>query len=413
MGGIFQTIETAQPNFEGKSTEQKVDIIINYLFMLREQLDYALCNLDSGNFNETGLAEITGPIYAEIKDAEGSIAELEITAANLTTRITNAEGDISSLEQTASSLTTRVTNAEGDISSLQQTATSLTTRITNAEGDISTLQQTATSLTTRISNAEGDISSLEQTATSLTTRVSNAEGDISTLEQTATSLTTRVGNAEGDISTLTQTTDGIMAQVTDGQGNYTVLNLKSDGLHIGDATGTVTIAGSSVQAGSLVLTDNITFNGVSTTASGAASDVYNLARGNYSGGTFIDGRKIYSPEINANVFNVIPEKDSSGYYSPTGSYNIYGAFGRYVSDPSMLYHFLSIAYSGTDLSPHVTFSSPGGSDVRWRFVETLMQGPITFEDDIILVAGTNYGTLTQRGQISSPAVGQLFFVEQS
>ena len=193
--------------------EERMNRVQQYLFMLLEQLRYALANLGEENFNEASLAAIeraiTDPIMQVVTDLQGNVSVLEQTATSLTIRITNAEGDISTLEQTAQSLTSRIGDAEGNISTLQQTAQSLTTRITNAEGDISSLEQTATSLTTRIGNAEGDISSLEQTATSLTTRIGNAEGDISSLEQTARSLTTRISNAEGDISSLEQTANKI------------------------------------------------------------------------------------------------------------------------------------------------------------------------------------------------------------
>lgn len=198
--------------------EERMNRVQQYLFMLLEQLRYALANLGEENFNEASLAAIeraiTDPIMQVVTDVQGNVSVLEQTAQSLTIRITNAEGDISTLEQTAQSLTSRIGDAEGNISTLQQTAQSLTTRITNAEGDISSLEQTATSLTTRIGNAEGDISSLEQTATSLTTRISNAEGDITVAQQTADKINWIVASGSS-ASSMTLTSE--MAQLIAGE----------------------------------------------------------------------------------------------------------------------------------------------------------------------------------------------------
>jgi len=60
-----------------------------------------------------------------------------------------------------------------------------------------------------------------------------------------------IGDVETGLTQLGVDVNGIKAQVTDGQGNYTVLNLKSDGLHIGNASGTTTINGTSITTGSI------------------------------------------------------------------------------------------------------------------------------------------------------------------
>ena len=193
----FLALDTNFPQFTGtETTDQKVNQLYNYTYMLLENLRYCLRNLDSRNFNEAGLREITDPIYARISDAEGNLTELAIEATGLALRVSNAEGEITSLTITAEGLQSQVSNIDGDVSSLQQTADSLTSRISSAEGNISTLQQTASSLTSRISSAEGNISVLQQTDATFSTRISNAEGDISSLTQTVNSFTLSVDNGE-------------------------------------------------------------------------------------------------------------------------------------------------------------------------------------------------------------------------
>ena len=193
----YLALDTNFPSFTGtETTDQKVNQLYNYTYMLLENLRYCLRNLDSRNFNEAGLREITDPIYARISDAEGNLTELAIEATGLALRVSNAEGDITSLTITAQGLQSQVSNIDGDVSSLQQTADSLTSRISSAEGNISTLQQTASSLTSRISSAEGNISVLQQTDATFSSRISNAEGDISALTQTVNSFTLSVDNGE-------------------------------------------------------------------------------------------------------------------------------------------------------------------------------------------------------------------------
>ena len=149
----FLALDTNFPQFTGtETTDQKVNQLYNYTYMLLENLRYCLRNLDSRNFNEAGLREITDPIYARISDAEGNLTELAIEATGLALRVSNAEGEITSLTITAEGLQSQVSNIDGDVSSLQQTADSLTSRISNAEGDISSLTQTVNSLTLSVSN---------------------------------------------------------------------------------------------------------------------------------------------------------------------------------------------------------------------------------------------------------------------
>ena len=194
MPGNILSADTQFPNFTGQENPaEQIRTIRNYLYMLLEQLRYTLNNLDAGNFNTEGLKEIqdaiSQPILKQLSDTDGNLAELQVTAAGLASRVSSNEGDISQLEQTAQGLSSRVGNAEGNISSLQQTANGLSSRVSSAEGNISTLQQTANGLSSRVSNAEGSLSSLSQTASGLETRVANAEGAVSTVSQKVNGVT--------------------------------------------------------------------------------------------------------------------------------------------------------------------------------------------------------------------------------
>lgn len=220
MPGNILSADTQFPNFAGQeSPAEQIRTIRNYLYMLLEQLRYTLNNLDAGNFNTEGLKEIqdaiSQPILKQLSDTDGNLAELQVTAAGLASRVSSNEGDISQLEQTAQGLSSRVGDAEGNISSLQQTANGLSSRVSSAEGNISSLQQTANGLSSRVSNAEGSISSLSQTASGLETRVANAEGVVSTVSQKVNGVTVTTGYGQtflaGDRIVMSSNVNNYMA----------------------------------------------------------------------------------------------------------------------------------------------------------------------------------------------------------
>ena len=220
MPGNILSADTQFPNFTGQENPaEQIRTIRNYLYMLLEQLRYTLNNLDAGNFNTEGLKEIqdaiSQPILKQLSDTDGNLAELQVTAAGLASRVSSNEGNISQLEQTAQGLSSRVGDAEGNISSLQQTANGLSSRVTSAEGNISTLQQTANGLSSRVSNAEGSISSLSQTASGLETRVANAEGAVSTVSQKVNGVTVTTGYGQtflaGDRIVMSSNVNNYMA----------------------------------------------------------------------------------------------------------------------------------------------------------------------------------------------------------
>ena len=131
----------------GKSTEQTIYEVLNYLYMLREQLRYSLANLGIENINPTSFEEIaniiTEPVYLQLKDEEGNMASLIAEVDSLSSRLTDTEGNVSSLVQTTTSLSTRMTDAEGNIGTLQVTATSLQTSVSSLDGEVTKITQTA------------------------------------------------------------------------------------------------------------------------------------------------------------------------------------------------------------------------------------------------------------------------------
>jgi hypothetical protein len=118
----FQLVETTFPNGEGKDTQEQINGVYDYLFVLLEQLRYTLFNLDGSNINQNALSEfiknISEPIYAKIEDTDKNVNELSITAKGLAGRIGDAEGNITQLQATATGLQASISNLNGSVTNL-------------------------------------------------------------------------------------------------------------------------------------------------------------------------------------------------------------------------------------------------------------------------------------------------------
>lgn len=170
----------SEASLKGKKTDEKIGVITNYLYMLKEQLAYNMYHIGTEQLLPSVTDEITAPLFKHLEDQDGNIAELQLTAQGLSVSVQDALGNASLAIQTANSLATRVSNAEGDISSVTQLADALVTRVEDNEDNISTLTQTASSLSTRVTNAEGDASEALQTAQGFTLR-SSVSGNTATI----------------------------------------------------------------------------------------------------------------------------------------------------------------------------------------------------------------------------------------
>lgn len=261
------------PNLSGKSTEQQVFTIMNYLYMLKEQLTYSLSNLGLDNINANSFNEIAGiinqPVILRLDGVDGSLAEINVNLGTVSSQLQDAEGNISSLQQTAASLSAQLEDAEGNISAIYQISESLSTRVEDAEGNITTLFQTSDSLTSRVTSAEGNISSLQQTATSLTSDISDLEGNYTSLQQTVSGLRITASNGTTS-STLTLTSNGVQLSSTNVQitGMVTFTDLST--------SGRTTINGGNITTGVISAIDisSVTIDGSSITGSSITGSTF-------------------------------------------------------------------------------------------------------------------------------------------
>lgn len=327
MPSSLQTLDTAFPKIDDhKTTEENFNQVVNYLYMLLENLRYTLGNLGEDNFNDAELDSIgkliTEPVWARIADDEGNIHTLNVTAQNLLSQVSDLDGNISTLQQTAETLSSRITTADGNISALTQTANNLSSKISDAEGNISSLSQTVNGLSSKISSAEGNISTLQQTASSLSSKVSNVEGSVSTLAQTVNgfSLSVSNGTSSSTIKLMSGSTV-ISSKSISFSGMVTFSDLSTKG--------STTINGSNITTGTI---NACNINGVNVTGCAIKGSRY------YNGGgtTWMEVGK----DLNGVDNDVYAMYIANSVYSDTGIFGIYNGDSGFVTLNGKGFNFL-------------------------------------------------------------------------
>ena len=327
MPSSLQTLDTAFPKIDDhQTTEENFNQVVNYLYMLLENLRYTLGNLGEDNFNDAELDSIgkliTEPVWARIADDEGNIHTLNVTAQNLLSQVSDLDGNLSALQQTAETLSSRITTADGNISALTQTANSLSSKISDAEGNISSLSQTVNGLSSKISTAEGNISSLQQTAGTLSSKVSNVEGSVSTLTQTVNgfSLSVSNGTSSSTIKLMSGSTV-ISSKSISFSGMVTFSDLSTKG--------STTINGSNITTGTI---NACNINGVNVTGCTIKGSRYY----NSGGTTWMEvGKDLNGVDNDAYAMYI-----ANSVYSNTGIFGIYNGDSGFVTLNGKGFNFL-------------------------------------------------------------------------
>lgn len=191
MPSSFLYIDTNFPTFTGEeSTKEQIDSMLNYLFILVEQLRYSLANLDASNFNAKGLSDIS-----------------ESSTKDLTEQVVSMQAQINQTNQTVARLAIRVSVQEG----MQQ-------RLEDAEDAIQLLQQSdleqrdAVDALEESNNTHNQkIAQLELRQNSAAEELTEMRNDLNTVmvqaaanERAITQLTTDVTNIGNDVQALIQ-----------------------------------------------------------------------------------------------------------------------------------------------------------------------------------------------------------------
>lgn len=112
MPSNWLSIDSNFPSFTGEeSTEQQIMALHNYLFQLREGLQYSLQNLTADNFNTAALQNLTAAqkneVTEQMKKVFAQLSQMETEIDRLSSRVSGTEN-----------LSQRVTRAEENVGKL-------------------------------------------------------------------------------------------------------------------------------------------------------------------------------------------------------------------------------------------------------------------------------------------------------
>lgn len=159
----------------------------NYLFQLREGLQYSLRNLTTENFNAAALQKLTddqkSEFTEELKKLSNLMSQFSGKLDSLTGRVAGIEG-----------LVGRMTAAEQEISYIDK-------RVTDSEVDIVALQGNLASVETDLKTQDARVKALEEKVPNL----ENYADELETLQNVVTGeggLLERLDDAQNDIKRI-------------------------------------------------------------------------------------------------------------------------------------------------------------------------------------------------------------------
>lgn len=189
MPNAFLSIETNFPTFNrDQKPEDKIDSMVNYLFILVEQLRYTLNNLDTKNFNQTALETFAEDTTADVKAGVETVAtqlnQTNQSVSGLARRVGILEGlppRVSELEDAARRAGENIGALQENVLTLQGSDEEQTRRLTELElwrsgTDNDGAEADIRMLKTSVGSMAGSITALQQSVAALTTSMNTLLG---------------------------------------------------------------------------------------------------------------------------------------------------------------------------------------------------------------------------------------------
>lgn len=175
MPGNILNVDTMFPSFrDDETSEQKLDKVTNYLYMLLEQLRYSLNNLDADNFNDTGLREISDGIARPLRTS----FENELSKTNAV-----IEGQSNEFGSQIRALTAWVgTDADGNLIS---SAANITATANQNKSDVALLAKRVAEDESALAEYKISVGNTYASASSLTTFQNSVNKSLTAINQTA------------------------------------------------------------------------------------------------------------------------------------------------------------------------------------------------------------------------------------
>ena len=287
--------DTLFPELNGKETvDQKFEMVTDYLWLLREQLTFALTNLGVANFNASQLAKLgntlTEPFAVMIAEQDKKFADFQVT-------IDGINSTISELDETF----------------MKQTDFSVT-----ANGVSVTIGETTSEL--------ASVSKLTSTANSLNSTITSVRSTANTAKSTADSAKSTADTVSNNYiskSSATQTSSGFDLEVMNSSGSFARASLTASGLTLRNNSGTTVLSADT--------SGNLTVTGTITGSTIKGSEIYGTTlytclptEVNYLSHLRLSGDSLYSYQGNTlNGLSLATGIDSTGFHALGGYYDGY------------------------------------------------------------------------------------------
>ena len=141
MPGNLLTADITFPQLSKyNSTEEKVEALSSYLFMLLEQLRYTMGNLGLENMNANGLTDLAAeiiekPVMVNVEGENGEKLSISAMASGLMSQVSNTNGEVSKLIQQVDGISAEVSDATGAVSRLTQTVKGISLNVKGSGGN--------------------------------------------------------------------------------------------------------------------------------------------------------------------------------------------------------------------------------------------------------------------------------------
>lgn len=213
-------VESQFPNFNGdETTQEKLEQLQNYLYMLVEQMRYTTQNLDLTNVNQTALnnweTALTRPIYAQIEGEGERITQLAATADGIQVTVQGQQEDIQDLQkgvedqiQVIQEVQVAVGEQGGMITDIQGTVTAQAQQMAQLELTAQGLSATVQEQETKLTEFEGTLTAQGENIGTLEGTIKSQSEKLADLSLTADGLTTTVAEQTQTITQITGTVTG-------------------------------------------------------------------------------------------------------------------------------------------------------------------------------------------------------------
>lgn len=175
MPSNMMAIDSNFPTFTGEEpVDQQIRELVNYLYQLRESLQYSLQNLGKDNFNISALDQMNEESQKQLVE---QLTKMSNEMTNLKIEVDSLKGRISAID----SLSGRMTDVEADVAALQEWSAYQELTVEDLKSRAATTEQRIDGLTEQVETLDADVAELSS-------KIDVAEDGSATIGEVGTDL---------------------------------------------------------------------------------------------------------------------------------------------------------------------------------------------------------------------------------